>query len=77
VTALEGELNAPVTDETGLTGYYDFNFEFLSVTGVSPNSTPTPALSTLLQEVGLKLEKALAPTEVFIVDHVDKRPTEN
>jgi uncharacterized protein (TIGR03435 family) len=81
-------LGAPVMDKTGLDGYYDFT---LDRPPLSPQlqETPGPAapllngpernadfVTTLREQLGLKLEYRKAPVEVFVIDHVE-RPAEN
>lgn len=67
-------LDAPVVDETGLSGTYDFNLQW------SPDAAPggdLPALPTALQEqLGLRLERRRIMAEFFVVDRFE-RPTAN
>ena len=67
-------LNAPVVDETGLSGTYDFNLRW------SPDAAPAsdlPALPTALQEqLGLGLERRRMTAEFFVIDRFE-RPTAN
>jgi uncharacterized protein (TIGR03435 family) len=69
-------LGKPVVDKTGLTGNYQFNFEFAPMDDA--NSTK-PSLTTALEEqFGLKLasEKNI-PVDEVVVDSADRTPTEN
>ena len=63
-------LNAPVVDETGLSGPYDFNLRW------SPDAAVTddvPALPTALQEqLGLKLERRRTAAAFFVVDRFER-----
>jgi uncharacterized protein (TIGR03435 family) len=63
-------LNAPVVDQTGLSGPYDFNLRW------SPDAAVTddvPALPTALQEqLGLKLERRRTAAEFFVVDRFER-----
>ena len=67
-------LSTPVTDETELSG--DFDFEL--IWGLPDNDRPAgPAdpleVSAALQEqLGLRLEKARRPTDILVVDHFEK-----
>jgi uncharacterized protein (TIGR03435 family) len=65
-------IGRPVLDRTGLTGLYDFSFEFAT----GPNSTAPSIFTALEQELGLKLESRREPVEMLVVDHVE-RPSEN
>ena len=79
-------LSAPVSDRTGLTGLFDYALEYLSEsfagrpTGLDPNNNadaPPPTLvPALQQQLGLKLEKKVAPMPVIVID-VAERPTPN
>jgi uncharacterized protein (TIGR03435 family) len=80
---ISSELGAPFEDDTGLMGLYDFKLEW------SPDGTPrggneprdpdagVSLFVALQQQLGLKLEQKKIPVEMFIVDHVNKVPTEN
>lgn len=81
----------PVVDATGLKEKYDFILSFSPErftvespagqrTEVSTDTTPDagPSLATAIQEqLGLKLEPKKTPTDVVVVDHYQKVPTEN
>jgi uncharacterized protein (TIGR03435 family) len=72
-----------VVDETGLTGWWDFDLE-MSYSGFSgppvggaDSPANTPSIFTALQEqLGLKLETKKGPVDVLVIDHVEK-PTED
>jgi uncharacterized protein (TIGR03435 family) len=77
---LPQQVGRPVHDHTGLTGLFDFDLEF-SAEGRDPAATPvggdTPSIFTALQEqLGLRLESARAPLDVFVIDRVE-RPTDD
>lgn len=87
VSNISDALSAPVLDQTGLTGPFDFSLEYLTErsvagrpTGLDPNNnadTPPPTLAPALQQqLGLKLEKKVAPMPVIVVDAAE-RPTPN
>lgn len=71
-----------VTDRTGLTGYFDGDFDFTSEFGPPPPppgvgdpiDRPTlPSIFTVLPEqLGLKLEPTKGPVEVLVIESVEK-----
>ncbi|HEY2383610.1 MAG TPA: M56 family metallopeptidase [Terriglobia bacterium] len=85
-------LNAPVIDKTGTTGVYDIHLEFnpegtdlsgrgahgLDTTPAADNpDTGKPSIfAALQQQLGLRLEPAKVPTNILIIDHIE-RPSEN
>jgi uncharacterized protein (TIGR03435 family) len=83
-------VDRPVIDDTSLKGGYDFKLDFsleelkslMRTSGSDPNmlaGVPEQGTSimTSLQSLGLKLEARKAPMEVFVVDKIEKTPTEN
>ncbi len=78
-------LGAPLTDATGLTGKYDFTiFWSTTATDAARRGTPVaddtdgPSVFDAVQEqLGLKIEKRRGPVQMLVVDHVEKKPTEN
>ena len=72
-----------MVDRTGLSGRYDFTFEFSEeiqgAGGYARNNSPdVPGLFTAPQtQLGLQLERRKVPFDVLIVDSVDKTPAEN
>ena len=72
VTWLPARLGRPVLDRTGLTGDYA-----LTLSWSATDTGNGPSLSTALREqLGLALQSVEAPTEVLVVDHIE-RPSEN
>jgi uncharacterized protein (TIGR03435 family) len=78
-------LGRRVVDMTGLTGYFDGEFEFTAEivmppppSGVNPfdGRTLPSIFSVLPQQLGLKLESGRGPVDILIVDHAE-RPTPN
>lgn len=75
---------ATIADKTGLTGRYDITLRFAPENYVSPMKPDSgtvnpsgPSIFTALQEqLGLKLETQKVPTDVIVIDHID-RPSEN
>ena len=81
---LTGQSDRLVIDRTGLTGSYDFDYEYapdVAGRGDGPNPATAvadrPSLFTALEEqLGLKLQPARAPIDVLVIDRVAP-PTEN
>jgi uncharacterized protein (TIGR03435 family) len=81
-------LDRPVVDQTGLTGRFDFTLNWtpdetqfgglgVRVPPPADNANAPPGLFTAIQEqLGLKLDAARAPVEVFVIDRAEK-PSEN
>lgn len=77
-------LDRPIVDHTGITGKYDFKLDwtpdFSQLDGNPPpmkSDANAPSLYTAIQEqLGLKLEAAKEPADVFVIDHVET-PSEN
>src|SRR5581483_4357453 len=78
-------LDRPVIDETGLPGFYDFNFEWTPEAPKMPGADGSdtgpgaegPSLFTALREqLGLRLDAKKGPVQIMVIDHIDK-PTEN
>jgi uncharacterized protein (TIGR03435 family) len=88
---VSGQLGKPVIDATGLTGKYDYTLYWAASNGPAPppppgaeNAVPAasddggPSIFAALQEqLGLKLEAKKGMVDVYVVDHVEKTPTEN
>jgi uncharacterized protein (TIGR03435 family) len=84
---LQVQVDRPILDKTGLSGLYDIHLEFglqeiSSSIGQPPTSgapqpatvdTAAPSLFTALQnQLGLKLQPAKGPVQVFVIDHAEK-----
>lgn len=71
-------LDRPVADQTGLTGRYDFRFQWtFDESRVAADGSAPPGMFTAIQEqLGLKLEPVKAQTDVLVVDKVE-RPSAN
>jgi uncharacterized protein (TIGR03435 family) len=67
---LERQVGRIVTDNTGLTGAYDYKLEW------APDQSPDtslPSLFTALQEqLGLRLDSGKGPAEIIVIDSVEK-----
>ena len=84
VARLSAELNAPVVDETGLTGLYDVVLQYEPVRRPTDlailrriRDFPSPPLkSAVQQQLGLRLEEAKGPLDVIVIESVEQ-PTPN
>ena len=70
--------DGPVVDLSGLKGVYDFKFEWITA-GEANNGNPGPSMFAAVQDLlGLKLERRQEqPVEIWVVDRLDRTPTEN
>jgi len=71
-------MEAPVIDETGLAGKYDFSLDltpYLPATGERPDIGAMMA-TAVREQLGLKLEPRRAAADVLVIDHLEK-PTAN
>jgi uncharacterized protein (TIGR03435 family) len=74
VEILTDNLDRPVLDKTELAGHYDFTLNYDQSSLVDWRLGP--ALFSLVQDIGLRLEQRKAPFEVLVVDSVE-RPSGN
>jgi uncharacterized protein (TIGR03435 family) len=65
-----GEVGAPVSDETQLTGTFDFEIQWSN--DVAAANDLTSIYTALQEQLGLKLEKRRVSTEIFIVDRFER-----
>ena len=84
---LSQRLDRAIIDKTNLTGRFDIQLQWTPEAGEAPfdpggNRLPPadssgPSVFTAIQEqLGLRLESAKGPVEIFVIDHVEK-PSEN
>jgi len=67
------DLEYPISDETGLTGIYDFKLEWTPNYATAPSGGSILSLFTAIQEqLGLKLEVKKKPVEMIVVDHIER-----
>ncbi len=81
VRSLGEELGKPVVDKTGLTGSYNFTFDYTAgaanvATDAGATSAPD-ALTAVREQLGLNLVSAKVPLDMIIVDSADRIPTGN
>jgi len=72
-------MKRPVVDSTGLTAKYNFTLTFLPEgVAVSPSADPLPNIFSAIQsQLGLKLEPKEGVETTIIIDHIEKKPTQN
>lgn len=78
---LSSQMDAPVSDRTGLTEAYSFLLHYLPTRGpraetVADDTIPT-IFDALQSQLGLKLVRRKAPVEFLLVDSAEKVPIEN
>jgi uncharacterized protein (TIGR03435 family) len=76
---LSRRLHRSVSDSTGLTGNYDFSFQYPKdlTGGLDAADNAGPSIFTILQEqLGLKLEASKGPVDTIVIDHIEM-PSEN
>jgi uncharacterized protein (TIGR03435 family) len=84
---LEDWLARPVLNRTGLTGKYDFTFEYSREGLAGPEgggglTRPTDdgvlrLVRDVREQLGLILRENSAPVDVVVIDHIDEMPTED
>jgi uncharacterized protein (TIGR03435 family) len=68
------KLGVPVIDSTVVTGNFDFTLEWRP-DDVRADDAAAPSLFTAIQEqLGLKLERAKRPVEIWVVDYAERIP---
>ncbi|HEX4308664.1 MAG TPA: M56 family metallopeptidase [Acidobacteriaceae bacterium] len=71
----QGALDAPVVDQTGLTGRFDLRLTWTpdELHAATESADAAPNLFTAVQEqLGLKLASAKAPVDVMVIDRAEK-----
>lgn len=72
---LQGELDRPVVDETGLTGKYDFTLRWLRADAPAGGDADSslPGIFTALEEqLGLKMEPSKGAVDVMVIEHAEQ-----
>jgi len=83
VPVSQGELRgapAPILDKTGLTGTYDFDFDYAGGPFFTNEALPRilgSMKSSLTKELGLKMVEAKVQVMVLVIDRMERTPTEN
>jgi uncharacterized protein (TIGR03435 family) len=74
--SLHGWVGRPVVDQTGIQGVFDFTLDWAE--DEEHEAAGIPSIRTALEEkLGLKLEPRKLPVEMLVIDHLEKKPTEN
>ena len=74
---LSGILKRRVLDQTGFTAPFDVDLKWRPEDGGLESQANLPSIFAALEdELGLKLESGKAPTDVLVIDHIE-RPSEN
>ncbi len=68
-TRLSQHFRRPVLDQTGLTGSYDFRFEYA---GDMNDQGGGVSLFSAIQQLGLKLVQTKGPVPHLVIDHAEK-----
>ena len=77
VAQLSAQLGAPVHDDTGLKGQYDFALYWSTRPPAADADTGPDLFAAVTEQIGLKLEKKKGPVEILVIDHAEKVPTAN
>jgi uncharacterized protein (TIGR03435 family) len=74
VNVLTGVLGAPVVDETGLKGSYNFALEFTDSRDPRTRQPDAPpdVFGAVEEQLGLRLQSSKRPINVLVVDHIEK-----
>ena len=73
---LSRRLGRVINDETQLSGNYDFSLRYATDANAAADQNFPSAETALQEQLGLKLETKRVPSDVLVVDHVE-RPSEN
>jgi uncharacterized protein (TIGR03435 family) len=74
-TMLQRATHIPVADQTGITGSYDIKLEFAP--DIEHDSTLPSVFTALRETLGLELKAQQIPTQVLVIDHIERVPTAN
>jgi uncharacterized protein (TIGR03435 family) len=74
VSILQAQMGLPITNETGISGEFDFTFKYDPQD--SPGAEPgTSVFAALDDQLGLRLERRKGPTEVMVIDSAEEPPS--
>jgi uncharacterized protein (TIGR03435 family) len=69
-------MDRPLTDETGLTGQYDFELSYSYGDAPATDSDAPPLFTAMKEQLGLKFEPVKTAVDVMVIDNINM-PTEN
>jgi uncharacterized protein (TIGR03435 family) len=69
-TLARAELHRPVLDRTDLTGTFDIHLEWTPDSAAAPDGLSI--FTALREQLGLRLDSSRAPTEMIVIDRVEK-----
>jgi uncharacterized protein (TIGR03435 family) len=72
-----GEVQAPVTDSTGLQGKYDFELTWAGRAAPKSDDSGPTLLEALEDQLGIKVQQKKGLVDVLMVDHAEKTPIAN
>lgn len=70
---LSYNLDWPVVDATGLSGFYKLKLDFEPM--IAGLNQDPPKIQTVRDQLGLILERTKTVMDVLVIDHVERRPT--
>jgi uncharacterized protein (TIGR03435 family) len=70
VNVIVGQTRAPVLDQTELGGTFDLDLHWSPELAATDDATSI--FTALREQLGLKLERTRVPTEMLVIDHVEK-----
>jgi uncharacterized protein (TIGR03435 family) len=71
---------ATVSDKTGISGRYDFTFEYEAFALTTPGNLPdvlNAIEKALDKQLGLKVVYAKVPVDTLVIDRIEKTPSDN
>jgi uncharacterized protein (TIGR03435 family) len=75
---LANMLDRPVVDMTEIEGIYDVDLEWSPEVDGASQLPDAPSLFAALQEkLGLRLESRRTPVDIYVIDHLERVPSEN
>ena len=76
VTDIQGRLDRPIVDETGLSATFTWVLSWESAPAVAGGRGPATVFTAIKDQLGLTLEPDTKPLEVLVIDSIEM-PTEN